>query len=358
MSYQIGIDTINLRPTPRLAHTDYCSNDALKRYLGTRSSALGPAEQQFGTGLDSSDSAARFEDVWEMDFIWITHDGPGSWSERGRTTDMGHGDFLEGGPDRRPAKPSPFRSIEEVWAFDAEKEYGVPDQDQLVPFFEQYYQQGQKDFPNQVYTGGYYKTLISGAIEAFGWERLLEAASDQKQFDRVLDSFFRLSMHYYKAWAKTSIEVFICHDDMVWTEGPFMHPDFYRRSIFPRYAELWSVLRKAGKKVLYCSDGNFTMFVDDLVRAGAHGFIFEPITSLDYIVEKYGQTHVIIGSKLDCRTLTFGTRQQIQKEIDDTLKLAFKCPGFMFAVGNHIPSNVPVENALFYFDYLKKHWNR
>ena len=43
---------------------------------------------------------------------------------------------------------------------------------------------------------------------------------------------------------------------------------------------------------------------------------------------------------------------------DQTLKLATKCPGFMFAVGNHIPSNVPVENAMFYFDYLKKHWAR
>jgi hypothetical protein len=30
----------------------------------------------------------------------------------------------------------------------------------------------------------------------------------------------------------------------------------------------------------------------------------------------------------------------------------------MFAVGNHIPSNVPVENALFYFDYLRRHWQR
>ena len=145
---------------------------------------------------------------------------------------------------------------------------------------------------------------------------------------------------------------------MVWTEGPFMNPDLYRRIIFPRYAALWKVLRDAGKKVLYCSDGDFTMFVDDLVCAGAHGFIFEPLTSLDCVVEKFGKTHAIVGSKLDARTLTFGNKDQIKQEIDDTLKVAFGCPGFMFAVGNHIPSNVPVENALFYYDYLQKHWKR
>ena len=46
------------------------------------------------------------------------------------------------------------------------------------------------------------------------------------------------------------------------------------------------------------------------------------------------------------------------KEIDATLELAFDCPGFVFAVGNHIPSNVPVDNALFMFDYLSERWDR
>jgi len=67
---------------------------------------------------------------------------------------------------------------------------------------------------------------------------------------------------------------------------------------------------------------------------------------------------VLMGSNVDARTMTFGSKEQIQAEIDSTLALAKDCPGFMFAVGNHIPANIPVENALFYFDYLKAHWNR
>jgi uroporphyrinogen-III decarboxylase len=61
---------------------------------------------------------------------------------------------------------------------------------------------------------------------------------------------------------------------------------------------------------------------------------------------------------VDCRTLTFGTQQEIAAEVDATITLARHCPGFIFAVGNHIPSNVPVENALFYLDYLRKNWKR
>ena len=345
MSYQIGIDCINLKPSRRLAHTEYCSNDALRRTIRKTQESEGKA------------SPLSLENYWDMDLLWVTNDGE-DWAKRGRLTDMGHADFLEGGVDRREAKQSPFTDVEEIWAFDAVKEYGLPEASALVKELDEWHRTNQAANPNQVFTAGYYKTIVSGAIQAFGWDLLLEAAAEQDKFEKVLDSFFRLTMHYVQAYAKTSAPVFIQHDDMVWSAGPFMSPDFYRRVIFPRYQALWKVLRDAGKKVLYCSDGNFTMFVDDVVAAGADGLIFEPLTDLDYICSRYGRSHVIVGSKVDCRTLTFGTTEQIAAEIDATLKLAMDCPGFMFAVGNHIPSNVPVENALFYHDYLSKRWCR
>ncbi len=73
---------------------------------------------------------------------------------------------------------------------------------------------------------------------------------------------------------------------------------------------------------------------------------------------KYGRTHCIISSKVDARTLTFGTRGQIRREVDETLALAERCAGFLFAVGNHMPANIPIENALYYMDYLRENWGR
>lgn len=346
MSYTIGIEAIHRQSPHRLAHTEYCSNYALVRAVTGKDPAQAP------------DAWRAFYDAWQIDLLWVTNDGPVPWSERGRVTDMGHAEFLEGGVDRRDRVHCPFQQVEEVWQFDAVQEYGLPDQDELVDYYENCYRSGQAQYPQQIFTAGYYKTLVSGAIETFGWEMLLEAAADRERFDRVLESFYQLSLHHYRAWAKTSAPVFISHDDMVWTEGAFLHPDFYRSAIFPRYAKLWQVLHEAGKVVLFCSDGTWTQFVDDIAQAGADGFIFEPTTSLEVVVERYGKTHVIVGSKVDARTLTFGTCEQIQREIDDTLRLAMGCPGFIFAVGNHIPSNVPVDNALYYFDYLSSRWWR
>jgi uroporphyrinogen-III decarboxylase len=98
--------------------------------------------------------------------------------------------------------------------------------------------------------------------------------------------------------------------------------------------------------------------VDDIVEAGADVLCFEPMTSLGVVAAKYGRTHGIIASEVDARTLTFGNQAQVQAEMDASFSLARQCAGFMFAVGNHLPANIPVANALFYMDYLREHWQR
>jgi len=346
MSYEIGIDTLKLKSCGRLGHTEYCDHYELVRAV---------------TGLDPLRDAKAwplFNDAWNVDFIWSTYEGADGWGKGGRITDMGHAEFMEGGSDWRDSVTCPFKTVDEVFEFDAVKEYGLVNLNELTADYEHQYQIGRAAYPNQVLTGGHYNTIVSGAIQAFGWDMFLTAAADQKRFTKVLDSIYQITLNSVKAWARTSIDVFIQHDDMVWSSGAFMHPDFYRGAIFPRYKLLWQILHDAGKIVLFCSDGNFTQFVDDIAQAGADGFIFEPLTDLDYIIGKYGKTKVIMGSKVDCRTLTFGTAEQIKHEIDQTLKIAKDCPGFFFAVGNHLPSNIPVKNALYYYDYLSKYWSR
>ncbi len=114
------------------------------------------------------------------------------------------------------------------------------------------------------------------------------------------------------------------------------------------------MLHEAGKKVLFCSDGNFMEFVDDVVAAGADGLIFEPCNDLNYIVERYGKTKSIFGSKGGLPHDDVREARADQARDRRALKIAKDCPGFFFAVGNHIPSNVPVENGLYYFDHLTR----
>jgi uroporphyrinogen-III decarboxylase len=87
----------------------------------------------------------------------------------------------------------------------------------------------------------------------------------------------------------------------------------------------------------------------ELVRAvtGLHGFVFEPLTDLAPIVEKYGQTHVILGNA-DTRILLLGTKAQIRAEVERCISLGRDCPGYFLGVTNCIAHNSPVESALHY----------
>jgi len=339
MTYDIAWQALHLQAPERVGHTEYCSHPLLVKHV----TGIDPRED--GSGWRS------FYDAVGIDLIWNANDGP-SWI--GRKTNMGHAEFQEGGTDYDSNINCPFKNAEEVLSFDPVEEYRLPDIREQSAFFERAYQDGQKEFPDQIFTGGYYKTIFSACIRVFGWDMFLSsAAADYERFDRVLEGFFRLSMANYEAWALTSAPVFICHDDIVWTSGAVFHPDWYRRYVFPRYKKLWRVLKDAGKIVLFCSDGNFTEFIDDIADAGADGFIFEPLTDLDLIAKKYGKTKAIIGNA-DTRILTFGTKEQIKTEVERCMAIGKPCPGFLMAVGNHIPHNVPIENALYYFDLVRE----
>ena len=71
------------------------------------------------------------------------------------------------------------------------------------------------------------------------------------------------------------------------------------------------------------------------------------------LAEKYGKSKVIIGN-IDTRILTFETKEKILKEVRRCTNIGRNCPGYFFAVGNHIPHNVPLKNTLYYLDLVKK----
>ncbi len=348
MSRQLALDTLALKSVPRFARTEY----SLEYHQAGLKRVAGPEPD---TNAALRDLYAR----WDLDFLWTVQDGlRGDWMKFGRCTDMGHAEYASDGSDLRKPNHCPFETVEEVWAFDAVKEYGLPTMAEQVADYQAWIDQKRRDFPGQLCTGGYYKTIVSGAIQAFGWDMLLEAAADADQMEKVFDSFFRRTKFHMDAWAQTDVEAIIQHDDFVWTAGAFMRPEIYRRVIIPRYAELWKPLKRAGKKVLFCSDGDFREFAGDVVAAGADGLIFEPVMEFGEMVAKFGQSTVLVGSAVDCRDLTFGDWATVKAAVDRSLALARTCRGVILATGNHLPANIPEPMLEQYRAYVQANRNR
>lgn len=201
---------------------------------------------------------------------------------------------------------------------------------------------------------GIYITCISGVLELLGWDTLLMAAGiDPEAFGAFVNRYCDWISYYFQGLARCKSPVIMVHDDIVWGNGSFLAPEYYRKYVFANYKKLFAPLHDCGKKILYTSDGNYSAFVDDVAACGVNGFVMEPATDMAYIAEKYGKTHVFVGNA-DTSILLSGGREAIEAEARRCMDVGRRCPGFVMAVGNHIPANTPVENCLIYNEIYEK----
>ena len=343
MSFQRGWQAIHLEMPDYIPHTEYLTHRPFIMKV---------------TGYDPEDESqkeqanAALAKALDYDFIWSVYDREWGLPK----TDMGRAKYYE---TEIPWESSyPFKSVEEVLAFNPLDVADLPSLDELTADVRRYYEKGQTLYPEAVFPGGFYNSVFTWCIKTFGWELFMMAAkADPQRFEAILDQFTEISRMVVEAHIRAEIPIFLCHDDIVWAAGPVFSPAWMRRYIFPRLKRLWDPLREAGIKILFCSDGNFNEFVDDLAQAGAEGFIFEPLTDLRYIVERYGQTHVIIGN-MDSRILQCGTPEQIRAEVKRCADLGRNCPGYFFAVGNHIPYTVPIPSIECYLEAIQEYGKR
>ncbi len=342
MSLSDGLAAINLEMPDRIPRTEYSADmhwDLVRAVTGIDVGVDSPDEVKDRAGV-------AFMRAWNYDFFWSTLIGRDEFGDL--CTDMGHAEYAAGGVDRRDTIYCPFETPEEVLSFDPWEAFGEKDRLELTHRFEAHYQANCGRHPFGVNMTGVYTTLISGLIDLFGWEMLLLAAgSDRERFGELANRYASWMQQYFEALAEADVQVVMVHDDIVWSSGPIFNPAWYREYVFPNYVTYFSPLLENGKKIMFTSDGNYDSFIDDIAATGVHGFVLEPLTSLGYVVARYGQTHVIIGNA-DTRILLYGTKEQIRAEVERCIALGRDCPGYFLAVGNHIPPNTPVENALHY----------
>lgn len=267
---------------------------------------------------------------------------------------MGHAAYAQGGVDLSLEKSCPFCEPEEVLRFRATEKFGTINAQEILEKINQDYRENCRNYPDTVCMTGCYVSCFSGLIELFGWEMLLLAAGmDAKAFGKVAEDYGNFIRQYFEVLAKCESKIIMIHDDLCWTNGPVVAPEWYREFVFPVLKKETRLLKDAGKIVLFTSDGNYTQFINDVAACGIDGFVLEPVTDLQSIVQAYGKTHVIVGN-VDTRVLLSGNRDDIYREVKRSVEIGKNCPGFFLAVGNHIPANTPVENAMYYNEVYMK----
>lgn len=355
MSLQAGLAALNRVFTPTIPRTEYSA-----QYHW-------PLVQQV-TGLDTTLPAQRaaataaFIARWDYALLWsILVQRKFMERNGGRITKMGHAEYMErpdGQSDFNTDITNPFSDPEKALSLDPCAEYGAFDPDQLVQEMNADYAAKVARLPDTLNFGGVYITLLSGMLEIYGWDNLLLAMGmDPARFNKIFDGYFEWVTQFFTAYARSEVPQIMVHDDICWTSGPFAHPDWYRTEYFPKFRKLIAILKEAGKKVVFTSDGNWTPFFEDVVATGVDMVVMEPCADMALFAERFGDRCGFVGNA-DCRVLLSGSRAEIRQEVQRCLTLGRKYAGFILAVGNHIPPNTPVDNALYYNEVYEQEKHR
>jgi len=194
---------------------------------------------------------------------------------------------------------------------------------------------------------GFYNTMFMWPLLVFGYENFLSICLEP-EFDRIMEEFAEINRRVFRAFARLPVNFVICHDDIVLSSGPVCSPQWMRKHIFPRYEEFWSILKSAGKEVIFMVDGCVDAFADDIMACGARGIISEPFTNYKALARKY--ENCFLAGEGDNRVLMRNDPREIRAMVESMVETGKMSGGYMMCIGNHIPFNVPGEAVKLYFD--------
>ena len=253
-----------------------------------------------------------------------------------------------------------FRTVEDVFAYSPLEEPDFTDSyvvtnwdysssERLYNYFYKSLQAewGEKLGGDSVASVGTYQTMFMWPLLSFGWELFMEACLDPR-FERVMNEFAELNRRLFQAFARLPVRFVFCHDDIVNSRGPICSSKWMNHYIFPRYEEYWSLLKEAGKRVFFVSDGCVDKFVEDLFACGAAGILGEPYNDYKAIARKYQDCY--LAGEGDTRILSRNDPLEIRKMVDGMVETARMTGGYFMRIGNEFTWTTPVEAVKLYLD--------
>lgn len=344
MSRERGVKAIRLEPTDIVPRTEVpaYSAEVVRGLTG-----IDPTQ-------DSPAAWSRLRELMEIDLVW----GPGYGAPTLAQMQGEEPEPLTAGPwgisDTSWAGQGAnlgrgrIKTIEDVLAFEPEKIEPRSEEELADEFQARYDEAREKAGDQYLVLPSFYWTCFHWGLAYFGWELYAVASKlHPAEMKSMMERFAQVSAKIFRAWAQVEGLVgFISHDDICATRGPAFHPDWLREHVFSRYPEIWRPLKEKGIKIVYCTDGDCTAVLDDLVAAGADGFWAERYVSIADFMAKYGGQKIFVGN-VDERVLTFGTPEDVYQEVKRCIEQAGGYPGYVLAACQ-LPGNIPLENARAY----------
>ena len=148
--------------------------------------------------------------------------------------------------------------------------------------------------------------------------------------------------------AEVGADVVALEGDLAFNTSTLISPDQYRKFLKPYHAKIVEASHRAGMKIIKHSDGNLWPIMDDMIEIGFDGI--HPIQPQSMDIEETkaklaGRTAVL--GNIDCSfLLPFGTEEEVDRAVRETIKVAAPGGGYIISSSNSIHPGVKAENYI------------
>lgn len=247
-----------------------------------------------------------------------------------------------------------YKTADEILAFDPR----THDSSTLQEKVDRYcagYEKAEKLFGDHtLYVPGHYQLVLHYMPFYCDWQVFMETlALEPDKCRSLFDRCASYSIEVFEALAQTPASVIVAHEDLCSTSGPIFSPDLLRREVFPRFAQIYEPVKRAGKRILAFGEGCVEEIARDLLDAGADGIFIDQNNDIEKMIDLVGPNGLLVGGG-NTLTVSNGTPDEIRTEIKTNMAFAKRLPGFFFCLSGEAPQNVSVENLEVYFEACRE----
>jgi uroporphyrinogen decarboxylase len=216
------------------------------------------------------------------------------------------------------------------------------------------YRKEAAQFRDQGYAvyGGLFSWFFTLASDLIGMEKFLIMMMDRpdlafKIMERITDFFYRVNEILFEK-AKGFVDIFFTGDDYGQQQGPLMSRSMWVKLVKPHALRLFSLAKKHDLFITHHTCGSITNILNDLIEIGINAI--EPVQVRPYdmdfksLVKRYAGKVVLQGSIDTQKTLPFGTKEVVKKEVISRINLFKKRGGFVLGSSQHLLTDIPLEN--------------
>jgi len=201
--------------------------------------------------------------------------------------------------------------------------------------------------------------LYESILNLFGGDQahqLMMTVINPEQIKNVGCAMFARCLKLIKMCKERGVTIFMCGQDFGGKNACLISPKQIRQLFMPFLKMFCDEVSSNGMIPFHHCCGNVWDIMQDFVDVGFKGYqSIQSTAGMDIarLKKEYGRK-ITLWAGIQCETLVEGTKEDIRKEVEDSLKVAMPGGGFIFGSTNSVQYGAKTENYLYALDIVRK----